>query len=164
MRNGAFSLIIGLVLALLFAAVMGLSSAAVLVSDYMHPGRIMSDQARHTLIICAFAGFLASLVAWGLQTLATERGFLIRFINAAVTYTLSFGAIGGLLVLTNNIITYPTANNFSLAGIYSVSVGGFYSFALIVGVPLRAAMAGLLLAAGLIITLIGPSPWWRKPR
>lgn len=154
--DGVLSMIVGLVLALLFAAVMGVSSAAVLVTDYMHPGRMMSVQARHTLAICAIAGFLASLVAWWLQGFAAERGLFIRFVNALMTYILSFGAIGGLLVVANNIISYPNANDFSLGGLYSSSVGGFYTFALFVAVPLRIALAGLLVSAGLIIALVGP--------
>ena len=154
--GGIISMLVGLVLALLFAAVMGVSSAAVLVSDYMHPGRMMSEQARNTLAICAIAGFLASLAAWWLQGFAAERGLFIRFVNALFTYTLSFGAIGGLLVVANNFITYPGTNDFSLGGLYSASVGGFYTFALFVAVPLRLALAGLLLSAGLIIALVGP--------
>ena len=155
-NNGILSAIVGFILALAFAAVMGASSAAILVTDYMHAGRMMSEQARHTLAVCAIAGFLASLVAWWLQGFAAERGFFIRFINAVLTYTLSFGAIGGLLVVANNFITYPDNNDFSLGGLYSSSVGGFYTFALFVAVPLRIALIGLLVAAGLIIALVGP--------
>ena len=154
--SGIFAGLIGLLLALLFAGAMGLSSAAILVTDYMHAGRMMSDQARHTLAICAIAGFLASLTAWWLQGFAADRGFFIRFINAALTYSLAFGAVGGLLVVANNFISYPNSNDFSPGGLYSASVGGFYTFALFVAVPLRIALAGLLLAAGLIIALVGP--------
>ena len=154
--GGVFSVIVSIVLALLFACVMGLSSAAVLVADYMAPGRAFTEQARQTLFVCGIAGFLAALTAWWLQTLAAERGLFVRFVNALFTYTLAFGAIGGLLVVANNFISYPENNDFSLGGIYSASVGGFYTFALFVAVPLRIALAGLLLAAGLIIALVGP--------
>jgi len=154
--KGALSMIVGLVLALLFAAVMGASSAAVLVADYMHPGRVMSEQARHTLGVCGIAGFSAALTAWGLQGFAAERGLFIRFVNATLTYALSFGAIGGLLVVANNFISYPNGNDFSLGGLYVTSVGGFYTFALFVAVPLRLALLGLLVAAGLVIALVGP--------
>lgn len=156
MGKSGISAVVEVVLALLFAGVMGVSSAAVLVTDYMHPGRIMSDQARTTLILCAAAGFLAALFAWWLQSFASERGFVIRFIYALITYTLSFGAIGGLLVVVSNFIFNPAHQDFSLAGLYGASVGGFYTFVLFIGVPLRASLAGILLAAGLIMAIVGP--------
>jgi hypothetical protein len=156
MANLGISAVIGFILALLFASVMGISSAAVLITDYMHPGRIMSDQARTTLILCAVAGFLAALFAWWLQSFASERGFVIRFLYALITYTLSFGAIGGLLVVASNFILNPAHQDFGLSGLYGASVGGFYTFMLFIGVPLRIGLAGLLLAAGLIIAIVGP--------
>ena len=156
MGKSGISAVVGFILALAFASVMGVSSAAVLVTDYMHPGRIMSDQARTTLILCAAAGFLAALLAWWLQSFASERGLVIRFIYALITYTLSFGAIGGVLVVASNFILNPAHQDLSLSGLYGASVGGFYTFMLFIGVPLRAALAGILLAAGLIIAIVGP--------
>ena len=52
MDNSGFGRGVGFVLALLFAAVMGLCLIGVLVAEYMEPGRIVNEQARVTLRIC----------------------------------------------------------------------------------------------------------------
>ena len=67
LERGALATFVGFVLGLSFAVTMGLSMTAILVSDYMQPGRIMADQARQTLILCGIAGFLAAVLAWWMQ-------------------------------------------------------------------------------------------------
>ncbi len=64
MEQSGFGRVVGFVLAGLFAAVMGLCLIAVLVADYMEPGRIVNEQARVTLRICGIAGASAGLFAW----------------------------------------------------------------------------------------------------
>lgn len=156
MSAGVGSRSVGFILALLFAVVMGASSAAILLTDYMHPGVVMNDQARRTLTICGIAGFVAALLAWWLQSFASERGTVIRFLYALLAYALCFFAIGGLLEIASNFILSPENQDFSLAGLYSASVGSFYNFALSFLIDFKPAFAGLLLAAALIIGIVGP--------
>ncbi|MGI9385316.1 MAG: hypothetical protein ACR2PO_19360 [Methyloligellaceae bacterium] len=156
MQRGVFAAFVGFVLALLFAATMGLSMTAVLVADYMQPGRVMGEQARQTLILCAGAGFAAAILAWWMQRFAASRGLLIRFIYGFLIFTLIFLALGGILEVGRNYVTNQGPHDYSPAGLYWASLGGFYTFALFVVVPLKLALMGLLLAAGLFLAIVGP--------
>ena len=155
-RALSLATIVGGLLALLFACVMGLSIMAVLLADYMQPGRVMSEQARQTLQLCAAAGFVSGLIAWWLQRFAAERAFVTRLIYGVSIFFLVFGAVGGTMIVAYNYIAYPNTHDFSLSGIYFASLGGFYSFAVFLVLPLRIALFGLLLAAGLVLALVGP--------
>ncbi|MCG8560613.1 MAG: hypothetical protein MI824_12495 [Hyphomicrobiales bacterium] len=156
MERGVLAGIVGFILAVLFAGTMGLSVTAVLVADYMQPGRVMGEQARQTLILCAGAGFFAALLAWWMQRFAASRGLLIRFVYGLLIFTLIFLAIGGVFEVGRNYVTNQGPHDYSPAGLYWASLGGFYTFALFLVVPLRLALISLLLAAGLFLALVGP--------
>lgn len=147
---------VGLVLALLFAAVMGLCVAAVLIADYVQPGQIMSQQARQTLTLCGIAGAIAGLASWWLQGFAAQRGLIVRFFYGLGIFMLVFAGTGGILEIVRNFMANPGPTDFSLGGVYWASLSGFYSFALFLVVPLRIALVGVLLAAGIILALAGP--------
>ncbi len=49
MDKVTFDSVVGFVLALAFAIVMGICMKAVLVGDYMQPGSVMNQQTQHTL-------------------------------------------------------------------------------------------------------------------
>lgn len=150
------STVVDVVLGLLFAAAMGASIVAVLISDFMQPGKVMSEPARQTLVVCALAGLCAGLAAWWLQRFVANRGIVVRFFFAFVIFLLLFGALGGLFEVIRKFATSPGGADFSLSGLYWSSLGGFYTFLLFLIIPLRPALFGLWLAAGLIIAIVGP--------
>lgn len=156
MEQSGFGRAVGLVLAILFAAAMGLCLIAVLVADYMEPGRIMSEQARSTLRICGIAGASAGLIAWWLQRFAAQRGFAVRFFYGLVIFLLVFSALGGLLEVANNFAFNPGQHDYSPSGLYWSSVGGFYTFTLFLVGSFNLGLLGVLLAPGLILALVGP--------
>lgn len=156
MERSVLGLIVGLLLSLLFAGVMAASSAAILVAEFMQPGRALTDQARQTLILAGIAGGLAAILSWILQNFVASRGFFTRFAYAVPTYALAFFALGGMLVVMSNSYGNPNPKPFDLSELYSASVSGFYSFALFIFVPPRLPFFGLLLAAGLVLALVGP--------
>lgn len=156
MKRGPFALIVGLLLAALFSGVMAVTSAAVLVTEFMEPGRALTDQARQTLVVAAIAGGLAALLAWVLQNFVASRGFFTRFAYAVPTYALAFFALGGMLVVMSNSYGNPNPQGFDLSELYSASVSGFYSFVLFIFAPPRLAFLGLLLGAGFILAVVGP--------
>lgn len=147
---------VGIALAILFALVMGVSIAAVLLADFMQPGKLMSEPARQTLIVCGVAGALAGAVSWLLQSYAAGRGFVVRFLYAFGIFVLLFGAFGGLLEVVRKLASSPGAIDVSPTGLYWSSLGGFYTFLLFLLIPLRPALFGLWLAAALILALVGP--------
>ena len=155
MERGVLAGIVGFILAVLFAGTMGLSMAAVVVADYMQPGRVMGEHVRNTLIICAGAGFFAALLAWWMQRFAASRGLLIRFVYGLLIFTLIFLAIGGVFEVARNYVINQGPHDYSPAGLYFASLGGFYTFAVFV-LQLQLALIGLLLAAGLFLALMGP--------
>jgi hypothetical protein len=156
MQSSLPALIVGLFLSLLFAAVMALSSAAILVTDFMEAGRPLTDQARQTLVLAAIAGGIAALLAWVLQNFVAGRRFFSRLVYAVPMYAVVFFAVGGLLVVMSNSYGNPNPQGWSLSELYTASVSGFYSFALFIFAPPRIAFFGLLVAGGLILALVGP--------
>ncbi|GBE42460.1 hypothetical protein BMS3Bbin10_00521 [bacterium BMS3Bbin10] len=156
MEQSGLSRAVGFFLAVLFAAVMGMSLIAVLVTEYMEPGRVMGEQARLTLRICGIAGALAALLAWWLQRFAARRGFAVRFFYALVIFLLAFGALGGLLGVISNFMFNPGSNDFSLTGLYWASVGGFYTFVLFLLGSFNPGLLVVLLSPGIILALVGP--------
>ena len=156
MEQSGFDRMVGIVLAVLFSAVMGLCLIAVLVADYMEPGRIVNEQARVTLRICGIAGASAGLFAWWLQGFAAHRAFLIRFFYGLVIFLLVFCAFGGLLEVISNFMLNPGPHDYSPSGLYWSSLGGFYTFALFLSVSFNAGLLVVLLAPGIILALVGP--------
>ncbi len=154
MEQSGLDRAVGIVLALLFSAVMGLCLVAVLVADYMEPGRVVNEQARITLRICGIAGATTGLLTWWLQSFAAHRAFFIRFFYALVIFLLVFCALGGLLEVISNFMLNPGPHDYSPSGLYWASLGGFYTFALfLLGYP---ELLGVLLAPGIILALVGP--------
>ena len=156
MEQSGFGRGVGFVLAILFSAVMGACIVAVLVTEYMEPGRVMSEQARQTLRICALSGALAGLLTWWLQKFASHRGFAVRFFYGLVAYILVFCALGGLLEAVSNFMLNPAQRDITLTGIYWASLGSFYTFALFVLGSAKPGLLAVLLAPGLILATVGP--------
>lgn len=156
MEQSGFSRSVGLVLALLFAAVMGMCLIAVLITDYMEPGRVMSEQARFTLRICGIAGALAALIAWWLQRFAAHRGFVVRLVYGLVIFLLVFTAIGGFLETINAYAFNPGPHDYSPSGLYWASLGAFYTFTFFLLSSFNPALLGVLLVPGPILALVGP--------
>lgn len=160
MEKITFDSVVGFVLALAFALVMGICVRAILIGDYMQPGSVMNEQAKHTLQIVGYAGGLAALVAWWVQQFAAGRGFFIRFLFALVIFLLAFLSFGGLLRVFYLMVTYPNQLDWSLSGLYWSSLSDFYAFVLYMLVPPRAAVGLLMVAAALYLAYFGP----RGPR
>jgi hypothetical protein len=160
MGKVTFDSVVGFVLAIAFAIVMGICMKAVLVGDYMQPGSVTNQQTQHTLEIVGYAGGLAALVTWWVQQFAAGRSLIVRFLFALFIFVLAFCSFGGLLRIINLMITYPNQLDWSFSGLYWTSLSDFYSFVLFMLVPPRPAYALLMLAAALYVALFGP----RGPR
>jgi hypothetical protein len=150
--------VVGFVLAVLFALVIGISMWALLVGDYVNT--VMNEQTRHTLRIVGFAGALAALVTWWVQSFAAKRGFVIRFMFAFFIFVVAFCSFGGLLRFIYIHATYPSQQDWSLTGLYWASQSDLISFVIFMLVPPRPAYAALILATAAYIAVFGP----RAPR
>jgi hypothetical protein len=150
--------VVGFVLAILFALVIGVSMWALLLGDYMNT--FMNEQTRHTLRIVGFAGALAALVTWWVQSFAAKRGFVVRFLFALFIFVVAFCSFGGLLRFIYIHVTYPSQQDWSLTGMYLASLNDFYTFLLDMLLPPRPAYAALAVVAAIYIAWFGP----REPK
>ena len=156
MEESGLYTIVGFILAVLFAIVMGLCVFAVLYTDFLDSGGIVNDRERVTLRIVAIAGATAALIAWWLQTFAATRSFATRLIYGVLIYLVIFCALGGMLELGYGVITAQTSLDFSLSGIYFLSLGAFYTFVISLVGESIIAFIGLVIAAGIILAAVGP--------
>jgi len=154
MEKVTFDDVVGFVLAVLFALVIGVSMWALLLGDYMNT--VMNEQTRHTLRIVGFAGALAAVVTWWVQSFAAKRGFIIRFLFAFFIFVVAFCSFGGLLRFIYIHVTYPSQQDWSLTGMYFASLNDFYTFLLDMLLPPRPAYAGLTTVAALFVAWFGP--------
>jgi hypothetical protein len=154
MERVTFDSVVGFLLALLLALAIGISMWALLIGDYMNT--FMNEQTRHTLRIIGFAGALATLVTWWVQSFAARRGFVVRFLFALVIFVLAFCSFGGLLRFIYIHVTYPSQQDWSVTGLYLASLNDFYTFLLDILLPPRPAYAALALATAFYIAVFGP--------
>jgi hypothetical protein len=154
MDRVTFGNVVGFVLAVLFALAIGLSMWALLLGDYMNT--FMNEQTRHTLRIVGFAGALAALVTWWVQSFAAKRGFVVRFLFALFIFVVAFTSFGGLLRFIYIHVTYPSQQDWSLTGMYLASLNDFYTFLLDMLLPPRPAYAALAVVAAIYIAWFGP--------
>jgi len=150
----SFGNVVGFVLALAFALVIGVSMWALLLGDYVNS--FMNEQTRHTLRIVGFAGALAALVTWWVQSFAAKRGFVVRTLFALFIFVVAFCSFGGLLRFVYIHATYPNQQDWSLTGMYLASLNDFYTFLLDMFLPPRPAYAALSLVAAIYIAWFGP--------
>ena len=154
MDKVSFGNVVGFTLAILFALMIGVSMWALLLGDYMNT--FMNEQTRHTLRIVGFAGALAALVTWWVQSFAAKRGFVVRFLFALFIFVVAFCSFGGLLRFIYIHATYPSQQDWSLTGMYLASLNDFYTFLLDMLLPPRPAYAALAVVAAIYIALFGP--------
>jgi hypothetical protein len=154
MEKVSLSNVVGFVLAILLALVIGICMWALLIGDYMNT--FMNEQTRHTLRIVGFAGALAALVTWWVQSFAAKRGFVVRFLFALFIFVVAFCSFGGLLRFIYIHATYPNQQDWSVTGLYLASINDFYTFLLDMFLPPRPAYAALSVAASFYIALFGP--------
>ena len=154
MDKVTFGSVVGFVLAILLAVVVGVSMWALLLGDFMNT--LMNEQTRHTLRIVGFAGALAALVTWWVQNFAARRGFVVRLLFALFIFVVAFCSFGGLLRFVYIHATYPSQQDWSLMGMYLASLNDFYTFLLDMFLPPRPAYAALTLAAAIYIAWFGP--------
>ncbi|MGZ8416837.1 MAG: hypothetical protein ACXWVQ_07610 [Methyloceanibacter sp.] len=150
----SFGNVVGFILALCFAIVIGVSMWALLLGDYVNS--FMNEQTRHTLRIVGFAGALAALVTWWVQSFAAKRGFVVRTLFALFIFVVAFCSFGGLLRFIYIHATYPNQQDWSLTGMYLASLNDFYTFLLDMLLPPRPAYAALAVAAAIYIAWFGP--------
>jgi hypothetical protein len=150
----SFGNVVGFVLALAFALVIGVSMWALLLGDYVNS--FMNEQTRHTLRIVGFAGALAALVTWWVQSFAAKRGFVVRTLFALFIFVVAFCSFGGLLRFIYIHATYPNQQDWSLTGMYLASLNDFYTFLLDMFLPPRPAYAALSLVAAIYVAWFGP--------
>ena len=156
MEESGFYTTVGFILAVLFAAVMGLCVFAVLYTDFATSGGIVNDRERTTLRIVAIAGAAAGLLAWWMLKFAAHRSFMIRLIYGVLIYSVIFAALGGLFEFAHGWWTSPGGLDFSPSGLYFSSLGAFYTFAISLLGDSILAIIGLLFAAGVILASVGP--------
>lgn len=154
MDKVTFGNVVGFVLAILLAGVVGVSMWALLLGDFMNT--FMNEQTRHTLRIVGFAGALTALVTWWVQSFAARRGFVVRLLFALFIFVVAFCSFGGLLRFVYIHATYPNQQDWSLMGMYLASLNDFYTFLLDMFLPPRPAYAALTLAAAIYIAWFGP--------
>jgi hypothetical protein len=154
MDKVSFGNVVGFTLAILFALMIGVSMWALLLGDYMNT--FMNEQTRHTLRIVGFAGALAALVTWWVQSFAAKRGFVVRFLFALFIFVVAFCSFGGLLRFIYIHATYPSQQDWSLTGMYLASLNDFYTFLLDMLLPPRPAYAALAVVAAIFIAVFGP--------
>ena len=154
MDKVSFGNVVGFTLAILFALMIGVSMWALLLGDYMNT--FMNEQTRHTLRIVGFAGALAALVTWWVQSFAAKRGFVVRFLFALFIFVVAFCSFGGLLRFICIHATYPSQQDWSLTGMYLASLNDFYTFLLDMLLPPRPAYAALAVVAAIFIAVFGP--------
>lgn len=159
MEKLTFSKVVGFVLAASFAIVIGVSTWALMVGDYMNT-ELNNPQIQHTLRIVGFAGLLAALVAWWCQRFVAHRGFLVRMLFALFIFLVAFCSFGGFLRFVYIHATYPSQVDWSLGGLYASSLNDFYTFLLDMLLPPRLGFLGLAVAAAIYIALFGI----REPR
>jgi hypothetical protein len=156
MDKVSFGNVVGFVLAFLLALVIGVSMWALINGEYMNTPPDMKTQAEHTLRIVGFAGALAALVTWWVQSFAAKRGFVVRTLFALFIFVVAFFSFGGLLRLVDSYYTRPNLQDWSVSGLYFASINDFYSFVLFMLVPLRVAFVGLTVASAIYIAWFGP--------
>ena len=110
--------------------------------------------------IVGFAGALAALITWWVQSFAARRGFVVRFLFALFIFVVAFCSFGGLLRFIYIHATYPSQQDWSLSGLYWASQSDLISFVIFMLVPPRPAYAALIVAAAFYIALFGP----REPK
>ena len=81
----------GIVLAIHFALVIGISMWALLIGDYMNS--VMNPQAQQSLRIVGFAGALSALATWWVQGFAAKRGFVVRVLFALFIFVVASAAL-----------------------------------------------------------------------
>jgi fluoride ion exporter CrcB/FEX len=158
MEKVTMAKVVGFVLAVLFALVIGISMWALLIGDYMNS--VMNSQAQQSLRIVGFAGALSALATWWVQGFAAKRGFVVRVLFALFIFVVAFCSFGGLLRVIYSHISYPNQQDWSLSGLYWASQSDLVSFVLFMLVPPRPAYAALILAASIYVALFGP----REPK
>jgi hypothetical protein len=154
MDKVTFGNVVGFILAICLAVAIGVSMWALLLGDYVNS--FMNEQTRHTLRIVGFAGALAALVTWWVQSFAAKRGFVVRMLFALFIFVVAFCSFGGLLRFIYIHATYPNQQDWSLTGMYLASLNDFYTFLLDMLLPPRPAYAALAVAAAIYIALFGP--------
>ena len=145
MEKVTFAKVVGFILAVLFALVIGTSMWALLIGDYMNA--VTNEQAQQSLRIVGFAGALAALATWWVQGFAARRGFVVRFLFALFIFVVAFCSFGGLLRVIYSHVTYPSQQDWSLSGLYWASQSDLISFIIFMLVPPRPAYAALIAAA-----------------
>ncbi|MET0380921.1 MAG: hypothetical protein ABWZ94_03360, partial [Methyloceanibacter sp.] len=148
--------VVGFVLAILLALVIGFSMWALLKGEYVNASPEIQARAQETLRTVGLAGALSALVAWWVQNFAARRGFVVRFLFAMMIFAVAFGAFGGLLQFIYAHVTYPHQQDWSLTGLYFASLNDFYTFLLDMFLPPRPAYAALTVAAAIFVAIFGP--------
>ncbi|MCB1443648.1 MAG: hypothetical protein KDJ72_11565 [Methyloceanibacter sp.] len=158
MEKLTFSKVVGFILAAAFAIVIGISTWALMVGDYMNT--VMTEQTQHTIRIVGFAGLLAALVTWWCQRFVAHRGFLVRTLFPLFIFLVAFCSFGGFLRFVYIHAMYPSQADWSLSGLYGASVNDFYTFLLDMLLPPRLGFAALAVGAAIYVALFGT----REPR
>ena len=147
---------VGFVLAILFALVIGFSMWGLLKGEYVNAPPEIQVRAQEALRTVGLAGALSALVAWWVQNFAARRGFVVRLLFAGMIFAVAFGAFGGLLQFMYAHVTYPSQQDWSLTGLYFASLNDFYTFLVDMFLPPRFDYAILTAASAIFVAIFGP--------
>lgn len=157
MEKITFDNVVGFVLAVAFATVMGISLQGSVVGDYMQLRVDVPEQTQQTLRVIGIAGALAALAAWWVQRFAGERGFLIRALFALFVFSVAFVSIGSILRVILSQWAHPSILSWSLSDFYWVPYDNLITFVVFM---IRPAVGLLALTAAIYLAFFGP----RGPR
>jgi hypothetical protein len=160
MEKVTFGKVVGFILAVIFALVIGVSMWALLFGEYNATLNQGGEQAQQSLRTVGFAGALAALATWWVQGFAAKRGFIVRFMFALFIFVVAFCSFGGLLRVIYSHFSYPNQQDWSLSGLYWASQSDLISFIIFMLVPPRPAYAALIAAAAFYVAVFGP----REPK
>lgn len=157
-KRTLFRRAIQLALVFAFALLFAASISAILYSDYLRIGEVVELQERRTIRLCAYAGAISILICWALLSLVKSEGFISKLIYCVFMLFITYGGVGGVLVIVQNKLVYGTFDAQSLyQGYFWASLSGFYSFAIYLFSAAKLSLFILFLTAAFYLVLLAPS-------
>jgi hypothetical protein len=148
-----FDKVVGFILAILFALVIGISMQGTVVGDYTQANTVANEQTQQTLRILGLAGGLAALVAWWVQSFAASRGFVVRVLFALFVFVVAFVSFGALLRVIFSQWDHPSLLTWTLSDFYWVPYDNLITFIFFM---LRPVAGLIVLMAAVYLALFGP--------
>ena len=148
-------------IALIIAIGFAVALMTLIRANFLTRGLDMRVPVDQTISICGMAAFLGVLITWKWLSFSSIRNRFVRFLLTLLILTITFGAIGGILVIVNNYWNYEGPDrivewNLLFHGFYWESVNGFYSFALFIIGEIRWQVLLVFIIVSLCIAVLSP--------